>query len=103
MDGLLFTPDVADGIKQTKAGPPVFGGSAIDFPTWKFRVVDKMKMIDATIDQESRRAEKLKLLSRILDGFTDEAPSDSTHRMASRSSLTPWTPAVVAEVATLGP
>ena len=74
MEGLYFQ---ADGrgkeLHETRAGIPQFSGTAYLLPEWKFKVLRKRAALN-TINNDELREEKLaELMSKIIDGLTDDA------------------------------
>ena len=73
LDGLVYRPNgQTHNLPETRAGVPQYGGSAADFPEWKFRVLAKVQALGATKieDREYKRSE---LVLRVIDSLTDDA------------------------------
>ena len=73
LDGLRYiAPGVGANLSETRAGVPLYSGTAFDLPEWRFRVTTKRKAIDAMKADE--RGQKLAdLVSKVTDALTDEA------------------------------
>ena len=72
LDGLSYRPNGSQGLQETRAGVPQYGGTAQDFEEWKFRVMSKVTATNA-VKQEEKAGKLAELASRVTDALTDDA------------------------------
>ena len=73
MEGLTFQENRGKEMHETRAGIPHFSGSAYLLPEWKFKVLRKKAVINCIQDDAVREEKLAELVSKIIDGLTDDA------------------------------
>ena len=74
MEGLTFHEDSrGKELHETRAGIPHFSGSAFLLPEWKFKVLRKKAAINSIKDDALREEKLAELMSKIVDGLSDDA------------------------------
>jgi hypothetical protein len=72
LEGLTFAEGSSERT-ETRAGVPIFNGSASGLQEWKFKVNTRMAAIMAEKDEDIRNQKCIELTGKIVDALTEEA------------------------------
>ena len=71
LEGLTWESQEALG--ETRAGIPIYTGSAHGLTEWKFKVHNKQRTITSIVDEDTQKQRLANLVSQIIDGLSDDA------------------------------
>ena len=71
LGGLTWRAQEALG--ETRAGMPIYSGSAHGLTEWKFKVLNRRRAPEAIQDPEQKAIKLATLSSQIIEGLTDDA------------------------------
>ncbi len=72
LEWLLFNAGSSERT-ETRAGVPIYNGSASGLAEWKFKVNTRLEAVLAEKDEANRLQKTVELSSKIVDALTDEA------------------------------
>ena len=71
LEGLTWGSQEA--LQETRAGMPIYSGSAYRFIEWKFKVNNRKRAVASVVVDEQRVQQQSPLISKIIDGLADDA------------------------------
>ena len=71
LEGLTYGSQ--DALPETRAGLPMYAGSAHRLKEWKFKIQNRVRNYAAMSDDEQKKIKMAKLLTSIIDALSDDA------------------------------
>ena len=62
-----------DSLGETRAGMPIYSGTAHGLAEWKFKLQNKRRVSEATVDEEQKAIKLAQLISQVIEGLSDDA------------------------------
>ena len=62
-----------DSLGETRAGMPIYSGTAHGLSEWKFKLQNKRRVSEATVDEEQKAIKLAQLISQVIEGLSDDA------------------------------
>ena len=62
-----------DALGETRAGMPLYSGTAFGLTEWAFKVRNRARVPAATVDPEAKAIKLATLITQVIEGLTDDA------------------------------